>query len=652
MNAATLLYLNPNKAVQYNATTVDAMSRLWASVDADIKSTLLSNVPLAVVNRKPNPFFAVNSATSNFDVIGIDRSIRELMNVPDPIRNNVFVPNVYCPVVVENSNKLVLYDAPVGLERLHLASNYKFRMLFPSGKTRTATINSVTRVGGDVIVESKERDLALTNTVDRQNNAILQGVLVSDAMRIMQIAFASNSSLRLEQADDKFNVNLYKVLYPITQGMTADEAYADYLVHNMESPARIGKTEDIAMASSNMRAVLPYLRVTGQTRVDELKIGESVPIVSVSRDFATEFNFCTDDQLISERAIKTYSDRVRNMTMYTGIADDFFCKRVFTASNHVSSNATIKRHTASNIHASNLIASEVRVTGGLRSSGVVDISGGPLTVSCPSTFSAMLQSTCNLCLDSMIQRCSINEARCGEVRIERLSVLSAAVSNLKVQSALDVLGPTRFDRLLASSVAACNLVTNTVSCERTNTSVMTAGSSITGKLQVTEKCVLPLVDAQTLKAGIIDSADIRTSLLDSKVVLCESISASTDTYSRKLACGELTVDTRSTCRGVTSCNLASSNVYARDLVVEGDVRVTGSLAVTKNFVFPPTSFFSNSNMHTESLVGHRAGFAGQRRDAHKYHHLPGHQEKGQGTDGRACHMRVPVIPRAHETYWE
>lgn len=595
---ATLLYLNPGRALSNGVTTLNDMMAFWLAASPDVRSAFVTSIPPAAVEYEPFHFFARNALSCNLDVIGIDTQIRQQYN-ESPGSNQTLIANLYTPVVLQASNTMVAYDVPQHVS-MHVATGYSARLLYPSGKTRRVTLAAASISGSNLQLVTEQNDLLQGYNPDRLNNALLQGVYVSDSRRIMHVATAADthSNLDLSLADPDFNVNLYKLLYPSAQGMTDQEAYGDYVA----CEGRIGFTKDIASVSSDMSAVVPDIEVTDRATVNTLCIGgrDVPPVKAVSRDYSTPFNLCDDDAVITERAIKTYADRTRDAELLdlschalrclsnaTFLQAASFCNTV-TCRNAGISNATIASGSVNSL----------RVT-----SGVMD------TLLC-SNANATTLSTSNLAAGNADVRLlrATSSVTTGVVNADRAAFATLAASNsvcdahvcasvwtgMAVASNLSVTSSATFSNISVSGVAAFSnglsaggaALLGTITCstatagDATITRALTgADAAFSGRLAVSSASVSNL-RATLSVLGVTSSSNLATSNL-----VASNISASNATTSRLVA-----------------SNLAASNVGCRALDVEGPVRVFGNMLVTGRCVLPPSTYINSSNIRADRLV--------------------------------------------------
>lgn len=629
-NYGTLLYLNP----YVTAYGVSNAASLKEYIISNPSIALNSNYPAELSNRDPTAFFAMNAASPAIDVVAIDRLISGSNNFATPVTGS-YVPNVYVPAVVTGCNVLQLYTSNTAVEDQHIAPRYAARLMYPNGSPKNVTVQAVTRTSSNILsVTTFESDLVQTGGDNRLLNVVLQGVYLTDATRTMYVAGATHcNALVLDYSVQDFNYSLYQTLYPSTETLTMSEAYLDYLTYRLASGIpRIGTTAEIAVVSSNMNAVVPQLSVTGTANFGHIRLG-SADAYGISHDFTSEWDYCTDDNLVSERAIKRFSDRVRDMVMYTGTADNLITRsNQQTRTLLVTSNAALSNVSASNAYiggnatsanlqvrsnatvASNLTvgstvtAASLTCTGGVTFCNLTVTSNltvgasvhtaGPVRVSNGSTLTA------NALLTGYVNASS-NIATAGTVRASNGITTGGDIytsSNIAAAGNVSAAGTASFKRVVtptldtttlsAASIASGTTTVNTANITALNASSATFDTISTNTFNTTSATLSTATCTNTftnnLTASVANTADLTAVNATANTLTCTD--AITDT---------LSASSRVTCQVLTGSNLSCSNA-----VVDGRLTVTGLLT------YPSQTYIASSNMHANTLLVDEAGTFG------------------------------------------
>lgn len=603
---AQLLYLNPVLSSNLGIINTGQMAEYWGTASSAEKSNFAAHVPTVVDQLKPSQFFAMNLRSPFFDVVGIDAAIRSFATGTQ----SVYVPNVYMPGVIRSSNQMVFFEADSNLESLHVSSGYRARLLFPSGRTRPVTLSSVSRnSSNDLVISTVENDLIAENSLsfDRLNNIVLQGIFVSDPYRIMQVAACADvaSNLAYVVPVQEFNASLYRLLYPVAQGMTADEAYADYLA---AQGTRIGMTSELATVSTALRSSVPSLNVTGQADIAFLKIGSGnvAPIQRISRDFISEYQFCDDDTVVTERAIKTYSDRIRHMTMCNGYClYDFSCRSNMTVQrNFRGSNASVSNLSAIRVNASNMYCSNVDAYGFTCYGPTLLTNSASLTVNCDATFNSL----------SRMDRATIRIGNLSEMTATSCTIVgnfdSAGAATFcngvtKFLSGVNATGITcdtlvsvedvisgrkmvapsgTFSNMSSSNIATTRVSASDVDCESFVSTRMTT-VSLYGQDIEASNVRTPSLTCSAANFGTSYSETSRSDTLSAQVANVRDMAVS----------GNASFQTTS----VKSISATKASVETADVLA---MTVTGRLDVKGYFLFPPDTYFENSNVSTGRLL--------------------------------------------------
>lgn len=601
---AKLLYLNPVQAVSNGIYTTKDMASFWTAASTVTKSNFSITSASAVNQIKPSQFFAMNFASPDIDVIEIQRSIDNLSSS----QNKIYVPNVYISGVIQSSNSIVFFDAPSGVEIKHLSQGCFARLLFPTGRTRTVEITSLTRTSGnDLIVSVKENDILADNplTFDRVNNVVLQGIFVTDPYRIMQVAASRDTTSNLNYAIpvQDFNAALYRLLYPSAQGMTADDAYADYLAFKS---SRIGSTSEIATVSVAMRESVPSLTVSGEASIGFLRLGGGnvPPVNGISRDFVSEYMYCNDEMLVTERAIKTYSDRIRHMTMCNGLClYDFVCNSNMTilknlnSSNCMTSNLTCTSARARNVDIDHFVSNNSFSTYGTVTFG----KSGTFQCDCDADFRS------NVKLNSVdIQSGSIRSMNAKDCKVENLTCVDLASFSNGARFQSDIVGTdVSCDRVFAEHITVKSNVTGPFAffqnfrCDDVTASDNVTTDKLIGDIVTTNKAIMSNARCSNLITDACAAYSIESTSVSANSIRANACSLS------NLMCAKADVKQLATdSAGLKNANIDHARMETSYTSVAdvGVMTVQGTLDVKGFFRFPFDTYFENSNVSTGKLI--------------------------------------------------
>jgi hypothetical protein len=569
------------------------------AVSSSNAATLNSNAAGSMLTGSGDvqALFAMNARSPVLNVIEIDRQI-----APDAIptlSTGTFVPNLYRPAVITGSNLLAIHAAEPHLHH-HFAPGYTLQVRYASGATKAVVLQRVTSNSSSetVLLATRQGDLVELAGPDRLMNCVLQGVYVADAARLMAVAaarYGSNIALRYDPGT--FNADLYRLLYPDAQPLTGPEAYLDYVLHDKFSGVpRIGQTADIAVTSSAMRAVLPALSVTGVLATGMLRLN-AADVTGISRDYSTPWTLCSDDNLVTERAVKRFSDRVRDVRMLNGTADNITVLSNLSARQQSTTGPAVFADTVqvrSNLRcgASVQVAGEVGAAlvkamsgefGDLTVAGTVSaaqvVCRGPLSLAQNLTVAGSVSVRSVIAADAItVSNGDIVTTR-GDIVSERGAVRSARVDTV----ALDARFASAND--LSVQVARCTdvLCSNSV----------TAGSMFSASLQCADATCTAL-HATVADFEVLNTASAIVTSLQAGTCVATNIGAEGVIASR-MECGDARIR-----RGAAE-RLSCSNL------VTGDATVTGRLNVTGMFTFPPQTFVATSNIRADSLIVDQQG---------------------------------------------
>jgi hypothetical protein len=137
-NYGSLLYLNPELQTQCNITSA-AQLRTYLQTNS---VNLRSNAPPQLDNVDPNTFFAMNVRSHYIDTIHIDSTIRGSNPPATPLEGS-YVPNIYFPSILADSNVIHMFTSNTDIETLHLAVGYFIRFVFPSGIVKSTAVTDL-----------------------------------------------------------------------------------------------------------------------------------------------------------------------------------------------------------------------------------------------------------------------------------------------------------------------------------------------------------------------------------------------------------------------------------------------------------------------------------------------------------------------------
>lgn len=582
MNYGSLLYLNPDVAV---ANGISTAAQLKAYTVATPGVVLRQDVPASLCNADPEAFFAMNVRSPIIDVMAWDACIAGSNAAPASAVHGDFIPNVYHPAVVVDSNALHLYGSNSDIETKHLAVGYAARVSYGTGVRKNVTVTRLARAAGTLVVNVAEDVLLETRGDARLMQCVLQGVYVHDAQRLMHVVGAEfGSNLRLDYDIADFNYDLYRILYPSASAMSLNEAYLDYLTFlDSSGVPRIGRTADVAIASSNARTTVPAISVTDVASTPHLRLG-GADAFGISHNYVSTWQECSDDVLVSERAIKRYSDRVRDVTMSNAFVANIVCRgRTSTKDLIVDGDATLSNGLAvlGDVTCARLTTSNVTST---------DVVADTLHVTSDSTFDGAVHA-------DTVHAAGIDA---GSVVCTSLSphdiVASGNVTAVSVRSGR--LATSNF-HVASDGVVFANsvwtdqaVVSSEVNSAALNVAVATLQSATCDALQCAnatlDRFATQYAEAELLSARAVTACNVVADSVRTRTCTADDVHA-----------------TLTAAHVATLCNCAISNAVCGTVacaVATLSNACVERLDVTARLTFPADTYISTSNIHANALL--------------------------------------------------
>jgi hypothetical protein len=254
-----LMYLNPDLVSLCNVRSVpDAMV---------VRGSWGSNLP-AAVPQPPQDFSADGYLIMNrgrMDVAGINRAVRNALDADGFLgqrSSSKFLPTIVQTVQAISSNAFRFRNSNIIASDLLSAGDRVKIVASNSLRAPQILLSQVAGVGGALGAGSFTittcsnsgssadpiLDLNLVYTLVGPEIADSRRVALIDAARQFAQGTSCNELYPPPVNGRKFNSFLYRILYPDAQGMTAEEAYLDYVDHLASSNMRIRTGDDIVAA--------------------------------------------------------------------------------------------------------------------------------------------------------------------------------------------------------------------------------------------------------------------------------------------------------------------------------------------------------------------------------------------------------------------
>lgn len=579
LNYAQILYLTP----EFSACNVTSASQLKTFLDANPATVYRSNVPLLLA-ADPPVFFAVN-ALAPVPLLHYDGLMRGSNDPLSPTDGATYIPNVYVPAVVDNSNTLIVHSSNTNIDNFHLSTDYYVRFRYDTGSIRTPKVVSLQRQPTQLIIGVEGTLIESEGSTGMQG--MLQGVYVQDADRLMNVvASAHGNAIRLDSPTDGFNPDLYRILYPEASTLSDTESLLDFVARSNADQVRIGKTSQLAVSATAFSStVLPSLSVTGEIVADELTL-DTTTVTGISTNYLTGFASSGDNFLITERAAKRFVQTPRHAELLDVVVTNLQVRSNASASSLSADVASLTHVAASNVFGSNAVAHTARVTSLSTSNAIASnvstrgFSASNATIAWVDTGSALVTSngvwaSVPVSLsNSLISRGTVTCCNVGAsnviasgARIVTLNASNASASNATVSNVVG--GSATFSNVTAS----VRLVANDFAANNAVVSGDVSASSLRGNAMTTLQ-----LSASNASVGNLTASNLTTS---------------------NLVTAHMFADNASACNAVIA--QASMGTVTVNNATISNATVPGRLDILGAFTFPATTFVATSNVIASTL---------------------------------------------------
>lgn len=336
------MYLNPEVVARSNVATVEDV--------VDRYATEFTHLPYIVPTVPGSAIGHIANNRDTFDVSALNRVFQEANKTEndDPLGGAAFVPNIYKRVQVVDTGasgtgvdtfRVIDDDPGYVLTKKHIQIDDEVRIVLNDG---TRTIHGrVRNIGEEGSTFSIYREDALSSPLPlplstsslylttsgggepdeyESNPIIVYGIRVSDPTRIADVNLSrqrqpkqddeghgdNGDDIQVPPSPSSFNPELYRLLYPDTRFLSAEEAFVHFQNKWSADEYRISSASDI------LNSDVPVFRTDTKTvfeaeveaRRDVLLKGER--ITGISRDNVGPPEASEEGRLITEKAIKEY----------------------------------------------------------------------------------------------------------------------------------------------------------------------------------------------------------------------------------------------------------------------------------------------------------------------------------------------------------
>ena len=320
-NPVSMIYLYP-ELYPTLSNSVSKTCQYFAA--SNITENLIGNIERLPDKFDYNVFITDNR--SNINVSSLNTMIRAAMLGDDNEastldRNGKFVTNIYQTATLVSTN-IFRFVPTFSITESNLQVGDKVKLHRNKVETLYANVSSI-----DTTTNTVTMCNSLYQFCDIGTEYEVIGIKVCDPMRIATINYIRNSNVYIDTLnvyDPEFNPSLYKLLYPDAYLLDNVTSYLDFVSHYQSGDVRIGRTRDLINSGGSSNANANFLDVDSLTIHRNLNLDfctqdgyvtwRGVQLAGVSQDNLTVAQNLSlvDENLITERAIKTYVDRKYN----------------------------------------------------------------------------------------------------------------------------------------------------------------------------------------------------------------------------------------------------------------------------------------------------------------------------------------------------
>lgn len=277
-NAVDLLYLNPELSAYFGINTVEDASIIF---DTTYSNTHLAyNTSILPEKFDPDVFLSTSRDLANISQLSknITQSMLNQGILPSQIkRKQKYIANIYTQVTYSNDNVFNFVN-PIISSSNALSIGDNIKILNPKS---TDMFFKIRNISSDSFTVDPNN-----YTLYSSSNYTLFGINVTDFNRISQINYArviqgysnidsygnivspvisSETNYVSASNDNKFNPELYRMLYPNARGMSDTDTYLDWVNKRKNEVYRISYVKDIAFGNGNEYVNMNYLQISCNT---------------------------------------------------------------------------------------------------------------------------------------------------------------------------------------------------------------------------------------------------------------------------------------------------------------------------------------------------------------------------------------------------
>lgn len=342
VDAATLLYLNPELQAYSNIITVEDVRDQYSEL-----SQLPHATPPLPGTYDDQVYLADNRDVLEFS--SLNRTIyfamsNEGIDVSDIEKNAMYLGTIMRDVYLVGNNTFEFKDIDeLGAFRLNT------RTLQVGDDVKLIRPKATDHVYGTVVaLDPFSYRFTVRNphyNVDYHpevaSNYTMYGIKLYDCERLARVNLtrkyvADPDNQEILTLSRDFNKEFHQILYPNTRLMTQSEAYVDFVNRWGLKDYRIANSGDMYNASAPLTAIM-NLQVRCNITLGKLMRWNGFTICNLSSNDWSSNDDTTDNTILTERAIKSYVDRpYRTMASFNRVLasnDALFMKNVSMASN-------------------------------------------------------------------------------------------------------------------------------------------------------------------------------------------------------------------------------------------------------------------------------------------------------------------------------
>lgn len=284
VNPVLFLYLNPEQQAFSNIVTVEDVQQLFAT-DPSAASNLLATTDLLPAEFDVEVFLSDNKSITNSSIL--NQTIRAAMSnegftVKELDLLGAFHPTIYQSVALTATNQFTLaHPDAFQLTPAYLQAGDWVKLL---KNGHESVFVRVTEVVDAATFRVHHPSFPRLKLCDNLATYILYGIKLVNAERLAKISYlryastASGPVVIQADYDERFNPDLYRLLYPDARMFNKEEAYLDYINRKAVAEATPGEDPRVGVLSDFYDLKMP-VPIAETISNNGLQLGEGVPLV-------------------------------------------------------------------------------------------------------------------------------------------------------------------------------------------------------------------------------------------------------------------------------------------------------------------------------------------------------------------------------------